>query len=555
MAGSADIKGTQYYTMGIGHPNTNTSTEGTPVANAKTIGLYGDKIRSAIQSAVGRNSLEVAPHAPAPTYAANTVYGAGAVVRGTLTDADNLYTMMGNPTNTGKRGTSGAASPPTGTGNGLITDNTCVWLYIGKTWNTGSFPLYSTVTPAAETDVMDGFVAFVANTSLTTLGLTRQYTNNRTGAGPFARMGNYIRFNPAQTYIDPQSSWNGTLSGGSLQGTRAFMEFTTSAQQWIGLQELAIIIGSYGTEPNGIIESYEITVNGINLSESPLMFNTPSGATTILLDLRKFGNGEKTIRISSPGSWGFRCPNKVFVKDTEAVWATSPANNFKISVEGDSIGQGSYNSAQATRSLLEYRLMDLLGFSDCINTSIGGTSATNISNSGKTAATQDLPSTVNTTFGERIRFIQQSGIPDIHVISGFHNEVSNISTANREARRNAIFKYFTDCRLAFPDALIVVLPTLPLSGDTLTTGGGSSLLDLEDDVIALFNKWGDEQSLYIPLQRQNFPFYTGSSIPVTSWYNSGAGSDPYSDSHPVSRFYTVIADYVANAIRKWYLTR
>jgi hypothetical protein len=401
----------------------------------------------------------------------------------------------------------------------------------------------------------------VANTSLTKLGLTLKYKNDRVTT--FARMDKYIMFNIAQAYVDPQSNWSGTLAAGNwgTNSCRAFMEFTTSAQQWIALQPAVTMNNDYGTEPNGTINNFEITVNGVNLSESPLVFQnlavaggaTPgSGNNSVLLDLRKFGNGNKKIRISVIGSWATVAPYRVFVKDTEAVWATEPANKLKISVEGDSIGEGSYISRWTARTLIENRLMDLLGFSDCINPSQGQTSATNISNGGKTAATQDLPSTVNTTFGERITFIQQSGIPDIHVIAGFHNEVGNVSVANRQARLNAIIKYFRDCRTAFPNALIVVVSTLPLSGDSLTTGGIVSLLDLEDDVSALFTTWGDANSLYIPLQRQNFPFYTGTSIPVTSWYHSGGGSAPYADSHPVPRYYTVIAEYIATAIRRHY---
>ena len=251
-------------------------------------------------------------------------------------------------------------------------------------------------------------------------------------------------------------------------------------------------------------------------------------------------------------NWGFQAPYLVFVKADEAVWATTPANNFKVSVEGDSIAQGGYFGQNFARWLIEHEIMDLLGFSRCINTGIGGTSCTNLTNGGKTLSTQGSASTVNTTFGERIRFITESGIPDIHVIFGFHNEVNNYQTAGLLARRKAILQYMQDCRAAWPNALIVVLPFAPLTGDSYTTGGSQSLFDLEADVFNQFTTFGDANSLFIPTQSASFPFYSTASASTTSWYHSAGGPAPYNDSHPVTRFYPVFARVIADAIRRFY---
>lgn len=519
--------------------------------NPKTGGIYGDKIRAAIQSAFNNNPIEHSPFAPAPTYAASTIYGAGTVVRGTGANAVNLYLCVGSTTNINARGTSGAASPPTGTSNDLIVDGTVAWFYVGKTRAFGTFPLYSTVIPAASTDVMTGFVAFVANSAMATLGLTRSYTNNRTGAGPFSRMGGHIRFDTTQAYIEPFSNWIGTLAGGNYTANRAFMEFQTSAQQWIGLQCIANMNSNYGSDGSGKLDHYDIVVNGRRLSESMIAFNnlgTAGGATpgasasTLLLDLSQFGAGVKTIRITSHGpNWGFQAPNVVLVKDTESVWATTPPNALKLSVEGDSTAQGGYFGQNFGRGLIEHELMDLLGFTNCINTAIGGTSASNISNGG-----------ANTTFGQRLQFITESGTPDIHIIMGFHNEVSNTAGANLTNSNAAILQYLKDCRTAFPNALIVVVPTLSLAGDSLATGGSNSLLDLENRVLAQYNAWADTNAMFIPLQVQNFPFFNGTSFLTSSWYHSSGNSAPYNDSHPTSRLYPIIAQYIAAKIRNYY---
>jgi hypothetical protein len=547
---------------GLANLQTDNAGNSTGIISPKTGGLYGDKIRTAIQNAINNNPVERLPLAPAPTHAVNTIYGAGTVARGTGANAENLYLMVGSATNINARATSGAASPPTGTSNDAITDNNCRWFYIGKAKASGTFPLYSTVIPAASTDIMDGFVAFVLESAMSTLGLTRQYLNNRTGAGAVARMGGHIRYDTGQAYIEMLSNWNGTLAGGGYTGNRAFMEFTTSAQGWIGLACLANMNGSYGADGTGRIDQYDIVVNGQRLSESMVAFNnlgtaggaTPgSSASALLLNLSQFGNGNKTIRITSHGSnWGFQAPNAIYVKASEAVWATTPANNLKVSVEGDSIAQGGYFGQTYSRWLLEHEIMDLLGFNRCINTAIGGTSASNISNGGKTATTQASASTVNTAFGERIRFITESGVPDVHVIAGFHNEVGNITDPNLTASNGAILQYMRDCRTAFPQALIVVVPTLSLAGDSLTTGGSVSLLDLENRVKTQFTAWADANSLFIPFQTGSFPFLSGTSLATSSWYHSSGGSAPYNDSHPVTRFYPVHARYVADAIRTWY---
>jgi hypothetical protein len=541
---------------------------GHAVSNEPIKNTPNDVIRSAIESAIGNNALELAPYAPAPTYAASTIYAGGSIVRGNGANAANLYYMGGNPTNTNNRGTSGAASAPTGITNSGQVDGTCVWYYIGKTSASGTYPLYSTVTPAAATDVMDGYIAFLATTTnaiLTTLGLTRKYDNNRTGsgAGPFARMGGFIRYLQSQTYADTLSNWGGTLAVGNYSGSRAFMEFTTSAQQWIGLQPASTINGNYSTEPGGQIDSFDIMVNGVFLSEAPLTFNnlavaggaTPgNAATTFLLDLTKFGNGNKTIRIiPKVGVYASKAPFSVFVKDSEAVWATAPATDLKVSCEGGSLMQGGFIDQINGRDWIEHQIMNLLGFNNCINVAIGATSASNISNNGKTAATQSSPSLVNTCYSERIRFIEESGEPDIHIVE-FHNEISNSTEPNLSASNEAIYNYLVEFRATFPKALIVVANHFALANEP-TNVGATSLLALENRVKAQVDRLNDSNLLFIPVQSAAFPFFNGTTMAGTSWYHSNGGSGVYGNSHFVNRAQRVVAQHITEAIRRYYQTK
>ena len=499
------------------------------------------KIKTAIQNAVNNNPVELPPLAPAPTWAINTIYGGMAIVRGTGADAANLYIMAGNTSNLNRYGTSAASGTgPSGTTNAVVADNTCNWFYIGKANASTTYPLYSTVTPAAATDVMNGYISIVANTVLSTLGLTRVYNNDL--ATQFARFGGHLKMDLGQAYSSPLGANSSTLASPAYGAGRAFMEFTTSAQQWIAFQCSGGINGGYGST---IIDSYDIEINGRKLSESPVLFNTPSGNFSILLNLVPFGNVNKTIRITAKqgANWTFIAPYQAYVKDDETVWPTNPPNNLKVTLEGDSTAQGGYFGQASGRDLIEHQIMNQLGFTNCYNNAIGGTSATNISNGG-----------ANTTFGQRLPDVVASGMPDVHIIMGFHNEIANYQGANLAARRAAILQYFKDCRSIMPDTTIVVIPTLPLAGDTLTTGGASSLLDLETDVKNQFIAWGDTNSLFIPFQLKINPFYKGNSFANTSWYHSAGGSAPYADSHPVPRGYRVWSQYIVDSIRSYFLT-
>lgn len=530
--------------------------------NPKTGGAYGDKIRSAIHGAFRNNSYDLPPLASAPTYTASTIYGAGSIVRGTGANSTHLYLAVGSTINTGLRGTSGAASPPTGTGVSSIVDNNIVWFYIGEATASSSYPLYSSVSPAASTDVMNGYVAF-STTSLATLGLNKSFVNNR--ANPVTRFGGLSKLDPNQAYSSPLSGWDGTLAGGAYKGSRAFLEFTTNAQKWLAMSAVGGLNGAYGADGTGYIERFDISINGRFLSESPVMYNVGFNYTgNIILDLSQFGPGNKTIRIVlRQGQSEYQQPYTFTVRDDERIWPSNPPNNLFISVEGDSLGAQSFWSQMNGRDIWEQQLMTMLGFNRCINTSVGGTSTTNISNGGLTATTQGQPSAINTTFGERIRFIAEIGQPNVHVITGFNNDIGNYQGAELTARRNAILKYFRDCRTAFPNALIVVVPAFTLAGNSLTTGGAISVFDLENDAQTQFNTWADTNSLFVPMNGSSaaLKFWNGTTVSNSSWNHCSTGAaatlnagsnGAYGDGHLVGRFYLNFSQYLAGIIRAYF---
>lgn len=471
------------------------------------------QIRSAIAAAARSNSVINTPWSKAPTHAFSTAYFAGGVVRGQGANAENLYLCV-------QTGTSGAASAPSGTGAGGITDGSTAWLYMGKGSATSTYPLLSTVTPTGPSDVMNGLVAF-PSASNTTLGLTNQYVMNYANTPARVSGGNALLNDSG--YIDIQGPLTGTLANGTRNSSaeRHLIHFLTDARGWLLIQQSGPLYAG---------KRY-IEIDGRAITEGDISIGTTVNPGGILIDMARFGPGVHEVKIRNTD----RPLNSAIylnVQADEQIWP-APAVGPVIAFEGDSITQGSGTAAYAAGMALNRLIGDQIGSAAEYSNAIGGTGviANNSNNS--------------TTYIERLSDIAAIQ-PDILVVGGFHNDAGNTSAA----RRAAIIAYLQAVRAACPNCTVFLTGNQCLAGDSLVAGSGSNQYDVEVDALAAFTAWGDANSRFIPLltAAQKFPSSTGNN----TWLYQSAGSAPFNDGHPTPRYYPSISARIVQAIREFY---
>lgn len=472
-------------------------------------------VRAAIAAAARSNSVINTPWSKAPTHAFSTPYTAGGCVRGQGANAENLYLCV-------QAGTSGAASAPSGTGAGGITDGTCAWLYIGKGNATSTYPFLSTVTPTSASDVMNGLVAFPNVGTASTLGLSNQYVMNYANTPARVSGGNALINDSG--YIDIQGPITGTLASGTRSGVvrKHLIHFLTDARGWLYIQQSGPLYS--GTKRY-------IEIDGRSITEGDIGIGTTVNPGGVLIDMSRFGPGVHEVKIRNTN----RPLDSAFylnVQADEQIWP-APAVGPVIAFEGDSITQGSGTTAYAAGWSLNRLVGEQIGSSSEYLNAIGGTGviANNSNNS--------------TTYIERLGDIAAIQ-PDILVIGGFHNDGSSTSAA----RRTAILAYLQAVRAACPNATVFLTGNQCLAGDSLVAGSGSNQYDIEVDALAAYTAWGDANSKFIPLltAAQKFPASTGNN----TWLYQSAGSAPFNDSHPVPRYYPSIAGRIVQAIREFY---
>lgn len=499
--------GTQYYTLGIGHTPVNPRID------------RDIDIRTALATAY-LNADNQAPHGPAPTWQALTEYKGGMVVRGAaIGSTTNLYLCLGSTTGSGftSHGTSAAAGGPTGTDAALITDGTVKWQYIGKATSTGSTPLYSTVTPTTSADVMDGYIAFVNQNNFAAMGLTATTVST---TNPQAKFTNGVLATTI-TYT-PKNQGTAASPTRSSSGIFGCVRMVTNCRKWIAFCSVNAIY-QYDNKLHGI------KVNGKWLSESHVEYTAAIlNPGAYLLDLSSFGSGEKVVElyfVDDP----INIINKVAVGTEEYVYPLEATDDFKVSLEGDSISDNTYIAAIGVMQKTEVLLGEYLGSKNVQNNAIGGTGF--VSNSGGT----------KTTYIDRLSDITTFA-PDLLIIGGSHND----DTYTSAQRLAAYAAYFAAVRAALPGCTVGVVGANQLRGET----SSGTQLTVEQDLKSAFNTWADPNSFFVPVLTA-----TPVLLPATAndgYFFQGGGAAPYNNTHPTGWYNRHMMQVIANATRKFF---
>lgn len=471
-------------------------------------------MRALITAASVSNPVIARPYAAAPSWMASTAYVTGQTVRGIgAGNTDNVYLCA-------LGGTSAASGGPTGTGAAGIVDNTARWIYIGKGTASESVPLYSSVTPTASTDVMDGYTAVVPDSSRPALGLTKQYNNLITD--------NIARFTGGIPYSE-----GGRISlRGPLTGTLASQTYSSSAERycWHIKTDCRKWLFVLPTSHNK--NTLHIEVNGRPLTEGNYCAASVVSGGGLLLDMSRFGSGAKDVRVYDRNLMR-ESMHRLFVSADENIWTPSPASNILMAFEGDSITQTGGFGAEISGYLIEQLICKQLGIERWFNNAIGGTGVTSNANGNATTYIERLPGIVQHT-------------PDILLIGGFHNEADRDPTL----RKAAMLAYFRAVRAALPNCTVFVTGNQLLGTTQPVDSGAANHLQCELDALEMFNQWADPNSMFIPLVSRSYRF--PGSVAADTWFYLYGGAAPFNDSHPCPRYYPAYADLIVQSIKQFF---
>ncbi len=488
------------------------------------------KIASAVAAAKNNNPQVLPPICAAPTWAISTAYGMGQIVRGTAgaSATDKLYMLAGSTSAVNVEGTSaGSGNGPSGIGTTTITDNTAVWLHVGRATATDtSTPLISTASLTASTDEMNGYVQAITTATASAIGLTNYRPST---GGTFATeayfTGGLFGYRNAERVSGPNL---GSLASPSYPSAaeRGSAAICTNARKWIALN----------MQSANFLKNvpYEILVNGRYLSETPLVFAADQSGgpnRVLLLNMAKFPEGKKTIEIRVYDNIQSKLAFEIYKEADDQVWPAENQNRFRMAFEGDSITVGSYICAYRPRYWIERIVGDQLGCDAVYNNAVGGTGLIN-NGTTKTTYLDRLPDLVAFT-------------PDVVVFGGVQNDIGNNGTYNSTTRQAAALAYFQALRAALPNALVVVVGAQALQNQSLTSAAGT-LYEAETDIKTAFTTWSDANSLFIPLA-------TDVRARITSTngkHYAQTGSAPYTDTHPVPPYYPFIGGLIAEKISK-----
>jgi hypothetical protein len=508
-------------------PHGNVSFVENPLTGGRSLAAANSNIskslafKTAIEAAYRSNALIEPAIAPAPVWAASTTYMNGSTVRSIVAGStSNLYMYVGTTTAASVNGgVSAASGGPSGIGPALISDGTCVWMYVGAANASGTKLLYSTVTPTSSTDVMDGFLAYANTNNLAAMGMV---ATQLTAAAPLVNLTQCVLTSP----ITAKSKNAGTLAAPSYPSSsiKYCARFVTNAGKWIGF----VAQNSVYQYSNTI---RHIKVNGRFLGDVSALAYT--GATInpgmILLDLSSFPAGDKVIEVF--GSDSFIAPMwKIAVRADEFVYPLDLPNNLKIAIEGDSVGDMSATSAHDYRnSRTDIALGELLGCQNVFNNCIGGTGM--ISTNGGT----------KTNWIDRLADVVLFK-PDLLIIYGGHNDVGYT-----QADISSYFAaYSSAVRAALPECTICVV-----GGTLLASESVSSQLANEQRLKVAFDVFNatDKNCFFIPVLSASPALLTSNNGYM---FQGGGSPAPYTDGHPTPWFYYHMNRVIANGVRKFY---
>ena len=483
-----------------------------------------DRIRASMASAKNNNANISPPWSPAPTWQVNTLYPNSATIRGTGSDSNNLYRLMGSDTSVGAMATSSTSGTgPTGETVGIITDGTCRWCYQGKVSSTGSTKLVSDAVLTSPISGMNGMLQLISYTTVGDIGLVRHTPVN------FSTEAHML----GGTWTNYSYGWNTTTPNtGSAAvplydgGSRGGISFCTNAPKWIAFRGMS----GGGIYPNDL---FHIRINGRNLSETLFSTNYITWATgnTMLLNLASFPPGSKQVDIICFGNLNYSLAFEVWAPPDTFMWPTGNSNRFKLAVEGDSIAGGAYVSGSPDCTLTE-KLATYIGCDDYYCNAIGGTGVINDS------------FTTKTTYLGRLQEIVGFA-PDLFFINGFHNDVGESGEYTSVARRAAILTYLQAVRSQLPKCYIAMVGTQLLANESTDTGP-TTQHQVELDAKWAFDQFNDSKSLFIPLLTDVKP-----RIINTNFVHYLVATAPYIDGHPIPQYYNYYAPMIADKIAEW----
>ncbi|HET8688197.1 MAG TPA: SGNH/GDSL hydrolase family protein [Methanosarcina sp.] len=487
------------------------------------------KIAASIAAAKNNNPQVLPPISAAPTWTTSTGYGMGQIVRGTGSDAGNLYLMIGSNTTVNVDGVSNSTGTgPSGIGTAPISDGTCTWLYVGKALATDTTtPFISTATLSGPTSDMNGYIQPITTTTATTIGLTSYRPVVVTGTFATEAFFSGGLFNNKITEaVNPPNGGSLASPNYAVAAARGSVAFATNARKWIALNMQAGYF--FKNVP------YEIIINGRYVSETPLVFNVDQSGTSyrvLLLNLTKFPEGRKTIEIRVNDNIQSRIAFEIYKEADDFVWPLENQNRIKFAIEGDSISVGSYVCAYKPRYWVERIIGDQLGADAVYNNAVGGTGMIN-------------NGTTKTTYLDRLPDLVAFN-PDIVFVGGIQNDVGNSGSYTSANRQSTALTYFKALRAALPNALVVVVGVQALQGQSLSSGSGT-LYETETDMKTAFTNWNDPNSLFVPL-------ITDSKVRITSSngkHYQQTGVAPYTDTHPIPPYYPFFGGMIAEKISK-----
>jgi hypothetical protein len=478
--------------------------------------LARSKIAASIAAASAANPITNDPWTVPPPWQPNTLFNRATCVLGIgAGNTNNIYHCS-------TTGTTAASVGPVGAINTEINDGTARWIYGGKVRSVGSYPLFSTVIPAAPTDQMDGYLCLLPAASRAALGLTKQWSI---------------------TFQNQVARWTGGpvvagLNGTDLEmigpneSTAASPNRATTSARWckhfqINARNWLAIAANDGLNPG---RNLSIEINGRKLTEYSISIPATAGAI-LLIDLSKFGPGPKDVRIYG----GFVITQQIYTLWTEPealIWKGAPRNNLKICFEGDSLTQGGSSETTPASELIESVTARLLGIDSWYNNAVGST-----------GCIQTFSGT-RTNYGQRLKDVASEN-PDIFVIGGFHNDQS-FPSAERRVR---FLDYYQQARAALPNTFICIEGTQALQGESTTSTVEPSIFNTELDSLFAFNQWGDSNSGFIPLLTDASPFPAQSTA---GWFYCSPQGGAV-NSHPIFRYNRSIAHKIAEGIKQYFV--
>jgi hypothetical protein len=437
------------------------SWAGTPLPlNATNIAAKGgalaspEKLRRAARVAETSNNLLNPPWTISPARADTTAYRAG----DTVTNAGSMYVATND-------GTSGSGTPPTATNTGaVIGDGSVLWTWLG-------FPTTTSSDAQAPT-----FTDLTAAT-----GLSNDYS-----PAVFPSIcrvtGGYLTQVGASRYFEVMGfTKNASALVGDAVGSRIVCQ--TDAPKFA----IAIGNGSFGLR---------IYIDG-RLYRPGTITPTAGSNRWLTFDFTSTtGRKVRTIEIEgSKGRWYF---GGLAVDGLSQVWPPMVTDGVRAVFIGDSMWAGSSYGPTGVGTVPQ-RMCYLLGWDDCRNFSIGGTSSTN-AGSGTGSPFY--------VYGQRVPEALALN-PDVWLFEGSTNDIGQSSATITAATRSAL----QAVRIGGSTAPIFVFGVWPLNSASVPT--------VEAAVQAGVTQAAD------PLGRTYFiPMYGDPTLPwVTGAWNNSANTN------------------------------